>query len=147
LWNRGQIAEALPLVAEGMRGSPGPFGIQAAIAAVHCQAGRAEETDWGRILELYGMLERLQPSPVVALNRAVAVAMVQGFRAGLRLIDALARSGELDRYHLLHSARGELLRRMGAKAEAAVAYRRAMELVGNESERRYLERRLGEVEG
>jgi RNA polymerase sigma-70 factor (ECF subfamily) len=146
-WTRQQIAEALPLVEEAFRAGPGPFAVQAALAAVHCQAARAEDTDWPEILRLYDLLERLQPSPIVSLNRAVAVAMVQGPRAGLALIDALAAAGDLDSYHLLDAARADLLRRMGSPAEAAKAYQRALALVGNESERRYLERRLREVQG
>ena len=146
-WNRQQIAEALPLVEEAFRAGPGPFAVQAALAAVHCQATRAEDTDWPEILRLYDLLERLQPSPIVSLNRAVAVAMVQGPQAGLTLIDALAAAGALDNYHLLDAARADLLRRMGSPAEAAKAYQRALALVGNESERRYLERRLREVQG
>jgi RNA polymerase sigma-70 factor (ECF subfamily) len=145
-WNQRQIAEALPLVEEAFRGGPGPFAVQAAIAALHCQAARAEDTDWPQILQLYSLLERLQPSPIVSLNRAVAVAMVQGPRPALALIDALAASGDLDSYHLLHSARADLLRRAGARAEAAKAYTRALALVSNDSERRFLERRLREVQ-
>jgi RNA polymerase sigma-70 factor (ECF subfamily) len=146
-WNRQQIAVALPLVEEAFRAGPGPFAVQAALAAVHCQAARAEDTDWPEILRLYDLLERLQPSPIVSLNRAVAVAMVQGPQAGLALIDALASAGALDNYHLLDAARADLLRRMGSPAEAAKAYQRALALVSNESERRYLERRLREVLG
>ncbi len=144
LWNHAQIAEALPLVEEALRGGPGPFGIQAAIAALHCQAARAEDTDWAQIVRLYDVLERLQPSPVVALNRAAAVAMVEGPRPALALVDALA--GELDRYHLLHSARADLLRRLGSREEAARSYARALALVTNDAERRFLERRLRELE-
>lgn len=146
LWNRSQIAEALPLVEEAFQGGPGPFALQAAIAAIHCQAARAEDTDWPQILELYNLLERVQPSPIVSLNRAVAIAMVEGPRAGLKLIDALFASGDLDGYHLLHAARADLLRRQGAAAEAAASYARALELVTNDSERRYLQRRLREVQ-
>jgi RNA polymerase sigma-70 factor (ECF subfamily) len=146
-WNRPQIAEALPLVEEAFRAGPGPFAVQAAIAAVHCQAARAEDTDWPQILRMYDLLERLQPSPIVSLNRAVAVAMVQGPRAGLALIDALAAAGDLDNYHLLDAARADLLRRLGSSAEAAKAYERALALVSNDSERRFLERRLREVRG
>jgi RNA polymerase sigma-70 factor (ECF subfamily) len=145
LWNREQIAEALPLVAEAFQGGPGPFAVQAAIAAEHCRAARFEDTDWRRILTLYNLLERMTPSPIVSLNRAVAVAMLEGPGRGLESIDAIAE--ELDGYHLLHSARADLLRRMGAVAEAAKAYRRALELVSNDSERRFLERRLREVTG
>jgi RNA polymerase sigma-70 factor (ECF subfamily) len=145
LWNRSQIAEALPLVEEALQGGPGPFALQAAIAALHCQAGRAEETDWPQILQLYNLLARVQPSSIVSLNRAVAVAMIEGPHAGLSLIDALAESGDLDGYHLWHAARADLLRRVGAFAEAATSYARALELVTNDSERRYLQRRLREV--
>jgi RNA polymerase sigma-70 factor (ECF subfamily) len=146
-WNRPQIAEALPLVEEAFRAGPGPFAVQAALAAVHCEAARAEDTDWPQILRLYDFLERLQPSSVVSLNRAVAVAMVQGPRAGLALIDELTAAGDLDNYHLLDAARADLLRRIGSSVEAAKAYERALVLVSNGSERRYLERRLREVRG
>jgi RNA polymerase sigma-70 factor, ECF subfamily len=139
-WDQGKIAEALPLVEESLRGGPGPFALQAAIAALHCQATRAEDTDWPQIVRLYDVLERLQPSPIVSLNRAVAVAMVDGPREGLALIDDLG--GDLDNYHLFHAARADLLRRMGSSAEAARSYTRALALVSNESERRFLERRL-----
>jgi RNA polymerase sigma-70 factor (ECF subfamily) len=145
LWNRAQIAEALPLVEEGLRGGAGPYALQAAIAALHCQAPRAEDTDWPQIVRLYDALERVQPSPVVALNRAAATAMVDGPQRALALIDALA--GELDRYHLLHSARAELLRRLDRPADAAESYRRALALVTNDAERRFLERRLHGVTG
>jgi len=145
-WNQGQIAEALPLVEEALRGGPGPFALQAAIAALHCQAARAEETDWPQIVRLYDLLERLQPSPVVSLNRAAAVAMVDGPRPALALIDALAATGELDRYHLLHAARADLLRRLGSFPEAAKSYAQALALVTNDAERRFLERRLREVQ-
>jgi RNA polymerase sigma-70 factor (ECF subfamily) len=146
-WDRRQIAEALPLVEEAFRGGPGPYTVQAAVAALHCQAAWPEDTDWPQILSLYDLLERLQPSPIVSLNRAVAVAMVQGLPSGLALIDELAAAGDLDNYHLLHSARADLLRRMGSSAEATKAYERALTLVSNDSERRFLERRLREVQG
>ncbi len=142
LWNQAQIAEALPLVEAALRAGPGSYAVQAAIAAVHCRAGRAEDTDWPQILRLYDVLESFQPSPIVSLNRAVAVAMVNGPPAGLALIDAIAASGDLDGYHLLHSARADLLRRMGSNEESAQAYLRALDLVTNDSERRFLERRL-----
>lgn len=145
LWNRAQIDEALPLVAEAIQSEIGPFTLQAAIAAEHCKAQRAEETDWAQIVRLYELLERLQPSPIVTLNRAVAVAMASGPEPALALIDSVAASGELDDYHLLHAARADLLRRMGARAEAATSYEQALALVTNESERRFLERRLREV--
>jgi RNA polymerase sigma-70 factor (ECF subfamily) len=145
-WNRAQIAEALPLVEEAFRGGPGPYAVQAAIAALHCRAARFEDTDWPQILRLYDFLERVQPSPIVSLNRAVAVAMVNGPQPALELIDALTAAGELDNYHLLHSARADLLRRSGSTGEAAEAYRRALSLVANDTERRFLERRLREVQ-
>jgi RNA polymerase sigma-70 factor (ECF subfamily) len=143
LWNQRQIAEALPLVAEAIKGEPGPFGIQAAIAAEHCKAARPEDTNWRAIVRLYDLLEQLQPSPIISLNRAVAVAMAEAPEIGLELIDLLA--SELDEYHLLHAARADLLRRMDSKKEAAESYERALQLVTNESERRFLERRLREV--
>jgi RNA polymerase sigma-70 factor (ECF subfamily) len=145
-WNHDQIGEALPLVEEALRDGPGPFAVQAAIAALHCQAARAEDTDWPQIVRLYDVLERQQPSPVVALNRAAAVAMVDGPAPALALVDELAAGGELDRYHLLHAARAELLRRIGDRAEAAKSYARALTLVSNETERRFLERRLREIQ-
>lgn len=144
-WDSEQIAEAAPLVLEAFRGAPGPFAVQAAIAAQHCQALRYADTDWRQIVQLYELLEQVQPSPIVSLNRAVAVAMVDGPQAGLVLIDALKASGDLEGYHLLHAARADLLRRLGDSAEAAKSYKRALELAGNDSERRFLERRLREV--
>ena len=143
-WNRAQIAEALPLVEEALRGG-GPYGLQAAIAAVHCRAARPEDTDWSQIVRLYDLLERLEASPVVSLNRAAAVAMVDGPRAALALVDGLAAGGELERYHLLHAARADLLRRLGSLKEAAASYAQALALVTNDAERRFLERRLREV--
>jgi RNA polymerase sigma-70 factor (ECF subfamily) len=145
-WNRAQIMEALPLVEEALRGGSGPFALQAAIAALHCQAPRGEDTDWPQIVRLYDILLRVQPSPVVALNRAVAIGMVDGPGAALSLIDSLAADGELDRYHLLHSARGDLLKRVGRPRDAAASYARALELVANQQERRFLQRRLGELQ-
>ena len=144
-WNHEQIAEALPLVEEALRGGPGPFALQAAIAALHCQAARAEDTDWPQIVRLYELLERLQPSPIVSLNRAAAVAMADGPRPALVLIEALAAAGDLDNYHLLHAARADLLRRIGSPTEAAKSYTRALALVTNDAERRFLEKRLGEL--
>jgi len=145
-WNRQQIAEALPLVTEALRNGPGPFSIQAAIAALHCQASRPENTDWLQIVQLYSLLERLQPSPIVSLNRAVAIAMVEGPERALTLIDELAAGGQLDNYHLLHATRADMLRRAGSLKEAAEAYTRALSFVTNDSERRFLERRLREME-
>jgi RNA polymerase sigma-70 factor, ECF subfamily len=145
-WNQQQIAEALPLVEEALRGGPGPFALQAAIAALHCQAARAEETDWPQIVRLYNVLERVQPSPIVSLNRAVAIAMVDGPQRSLALVDGLAAAGDLDGYHLLHAARADLLRRLGRTSEAAASYARAVALASNDSERRFLERRLRELQ-
>jgi RNA polymerase sigma-70 factor, ECF subfamily len=145
-WNHAQIAEALPLVDQALRGGPGPYALQAAIAAVHCRATRAEDTDWPQIVRLYDLLSRVQPSPIVALNRAAAVAMVDGPRPALALVDELAAAGDLDRYHLLHAARADLLRRLGSRAEAAKSYATAIKLVTNDAERRFLERRLREVQ-
>jgi len=146
-WNSQHIAEALPLVAEAFRsGRPGRYALEAAIAAEHCKARRAADTDWRQIVRLYDELERLEPSPVVSLNRAVALAMAEGPPAGLEIIDALAVRGDLSEYHLLHAARADLLRRNGSREEAAKSYVRALSLVTNDRERRYLERRLGEVQ-
>jgi len=144
-WNREQIAAALPLVEESLRGRAGPFALQAAIAALHCEAERAEETDWRQIVKLYERLEAIQPNPIVTLNRAAAVGMAEGPRPALALLEPLA--AELDGYHLFHGARADLLRRSGAREDAAISYNRALALVTNESERRYLERRLREVRG
>ena len=147
LWNRSHIEEGLALVDASLRlGRPGAYAIQAAIVALHAQAPRAEETDWPQIAALYDALLRVQPSPVVALNHAVAVAMVEGPLLGLALIDALDEAGELRDYHLLHAARADLLRRARRFDEAARAYRAAIERVANQAERLYLERRLREVE-
>jgi len=145
-WHQDQIDEALPLVDEALESEAGPFALQAAISAVHCRAKRAEETDWPQIVRLYDHLELAQPSPIVSLNRAVAVAMVDGPRSGLALVDAVAATGDLDGYHLLHAARADLLRRVGSSKEAAKSYARALELVTNDSERQFLERRLREVQ-
>jgi RNA polymerase sigma-70 factor (ECF subfamily) len=145
-WDHRQIGEALPLVEEAFRGGPGPYALQAAIAALHCRAARAEDTDWPQIVRLYDLLERVQPSPVISLNRAVAVAMARGPRPALELVDALAAAKDLDHYHLLHAARADLLRRIGSPREAAESYKRALSLVTNDSERRFLERRLREVQ-
>src|SRR6266851_6220446 len=145
-WEQRQIAEALPLVEEALGGRPGPFALQAAIAAQHCQAARAEDTDWPEIVRLYDLLERVQPSPIVSLNRAVAIAMAEGPEPALELIDALDAAGDLEGYHLLHAARADLLRRLGSTVEAAESYEQALALVTNDSERRFLERRLREVQ-
>lgn len=143
-WNHLQIAEALPLVEEALLFGTGVYALQAAIAALHCQATCAKETDWAQIVRLYEVLERLQPSPIVTLNRAVAIAMADSPQAAFGLIDRLAP--ELDSYHLFHATRADLFRRVGALEEATQSYTRALELVTNDSERRFLERRLREVQ-
>ena len=146
LWKQSQITEALPLVEEALQDGSGPFALQAAIAALHCRAARPEDTDWSQIVQLYDFLERAQPSPIVALNRAVAIAMADGPQPALALINTLAAAGDLDNYYLLHAARADLLRRLGSSEEAASSYQRALALVTNDSERRFLERRLREVQ-
>src|SRR5439155_9106988 len=145
-WNQHQITEALPLVGESMRRQPGPFALQAAIAAEHCKAARPEDTDWTKIVRFYDALQRIQPSPVISLNRAVAIAMMDDPDQGLAIVNELAARGDLDNYHLFHATRADLLRRNGAIEQAARSYQRALELVTNESERRFLERRLNEVQ-
>ncbi len=143
LWNRELIAEGLALSREAAAGGPGgPYTVQARIAAVHCEAPTPEATDWPRIARLYAWLAEVAPSPVVELNRAVAVAMCDGPQRGLELIGEI---DGLDDYHPLHSARADLLRRLGREDEAAHAYARALELAGNAVERRFIERRLGLV--
>jgi len=143
LWDRGQIEEGLALVDAAMRmGRIGPYQLQAAIAALHAEASDPAATDWTQIAALYRELARLNPSPVVLLNGAVAVAMSEGPGRVLTLIDELGASGELDRYHLYHAARADMLRRLGSFEAAADAYRRALALMGNGVERAYLERRL-----
>jgi RNA polymerase sigma-70 factor, ECF subfamily len=145
-WNHKQIAEGLLLVKDAPRGTLGPFAVQAAIAAAHCKAAHPADTDWAEIVRLYDQLERVQPSPIVSLNRAVAVAMADGPRAGLAMIDAIAAANDLNDYHLLHAARADLQRRLGLLDEAAKSYAQALALVTNDSERRFLERRLREVQ-
>jgi RNA polymerase sigma-70 factor, ECF subfamily len=145
-WDRAKIGEGVKLLDRAMRrGPPGPFRLQAGVAALHAVAPTAAATDWRRILALYDRLMEVAGSPVVALNRAVAVAMVEGPAAGLELMDALAASGDLDGYHLLHAGRADLLRRLGRGPEAATAYRRALALATNPVEQAFLTRRLGEV--
>jgi RNA polymerase sigma-70 factor (ECF subfamily) len=144
-WNHALIAEALPLVAESLRGLPGPYALQAALAAEHCRAAAAQDTNWLAIVRLYDQLQQVSPSPIVSLNRAVAVGMAQGPEAALSLIDSLAATGELEDYHLLHAARADFLRRLGERKEAVRSYEQALALVTNDGERRFLERRLREV--
>jgi RNA polymerase sigma-70 factor (ECF subfamily) len=146
-WDRASIDEGLaPLDAALRRGEPGPYQVQAAIAACHATAAAAADTDWVEIAALYRELARMVPSPVVELNRAVAVAMAEGPDAGLRLVDALDASGALAGYRLLAATRADLLRRLDQPVEAAAAYRAALELSATEAERRYLTRRLAETE-
>jgi RNA polymerase sigma-70 factor, ECF subfamily len=151
LWDRREIAEGVPLLEAALReGARGEYALQAAIAALHARAKRAEDTDWTQIAGLYEALQQKRPSPVVELNRAAAIAMVEGpsgLALGLALMDALEAKGELAGYHLLPAARADLLRRQGRWREAAEAYRQALALVANDPERRYLARRLAEVEG
>ncbi len=147
-WDRGQIAEGAARVEDALRaGPPGPYVLQAAIAALHAQSPRPSDTDWPQIAALYALLYRVAPTPVVELNRAVAVAMADGPERGLVLIDQLEARGELPGYHLVATARADLLRRLGRRAEAAEVYRRALALATNDAERRYLERQLGDEEG
>jgi len=146
LWNRDQIAEGAALVVRALSlGQAGPYALQAAIVAVHADAPEAAATDWAEIVGLYDLLARIEPSPVVALNRAVAVAMRDGPASGLALIDAILADGDLADYHLAHAARADLCRRLGRTSEARAAYRRALSLALQEPERRFLQRRLDEL--
>ncbi len=146
LWNRGQIDEGVSLVQRALAmGHAGPYTIQAAIAAAHAQAPQAAATDWKQIVALYDLLVRAEPSPVIELNRAVAVAMRDGPLAGLELVDEILTRGNLDTYHLAHAARADLCRRLGRTAEARASYQRALSLTRQEPERRFLERRLEEL--
>jgi RNA polymerase sigma-70 factor (ECF subfamily) len=145
-WDAGQIAEGVALLDGTLRRArPGPYQVQAAIAACHATAARPEDTDWAQIAVLYARLARLVPSPIVELNRAVAVGMAYGPAAGLALVDALRETGALAGYHLLPAARADLLRRLGRTAEAADAYREAAGLAATDAERRYLARRLASL--
>jgi RNA polymerase sigma-70 factor (ECF subfamily) len=144
-WDRPQIEQGSALVDEALRAGPaGPYALQAAIAALHARALSAADTDWPQIAALYAVLHRLQPTPVVELNRAVAVAMADGPERGLSLIDELEARGELAGYHLVDAARADLLRRLGRRAEANAAYTRAIALATNEAERRFLRSQLRE---
>jgi RNA polymerase sigma-70 factor (ECF subfamily) len=146
LWNREQIAEGSALVERALAAPQvGPYTVQAAIAAVHANAPNADITDWAEIVALYDLLGRAEPSPVVELNRAVAVAMRDGPSAGVVLIDAILGRGDLSDYHLAHAARADLCRRLGRTAEARASYERALSLAQQEPERRFLERRLAEL--
>jgi RNA polymerase sigma-70 factor, ECF subfamily len=146
LWDAEEIVEANGVLDGALRhGHAGPYQLQAAIVRCHTDAADANETDWAQIASLYELLAGVVPSPVVALNRAVAIAMSRGLDAGLDAIDELEASGRLDGYHLLHATRADLLRRLGRLPEAADAYREALALVGSDSERRFLTKRLNEV--
>ncbi|MEA5364412.1 RNA polymerase sigma factor [Amycolatopsis sp., V23-08] len=146
-WDRASIDEGVGVLDAALAlGRPGPYQLQAAIAACHATAARAEETDWARIARLYELVARLNPSPVVELNRAVAVAMAEGPAAGLALADTLAASGDLAGYHLLPATRADFLRRLDRAEEAEAAYREALELAPTDAERRYLSRRIGELQ-
>lgn len=145
LWNSALVEEARPLLREAFRKGAGPYTLQAAIAATHGDAPTAAETDWRQIVLLYSRLEQLQPSPIVSLNRAVAIAMAEGPDAGLAIIESAQLAEQLNDYHLLHAVRADLLRRLGRHAEAADCYQRALALATNESERRFLEGRRTEV--
>jgi RNA polymerase sigma-70 factor (ECF subfamily) len=146
LWNRSQIAEGLALVEQALRSRRiGPYSLQAAISAVHAQAADAAVTDWTEIVGLYDALARIDPSPVVELNSAVAVAMRDGPAAGLALIEAILERGDLKDYHLAHSARADMCRRLGRTAAARTSYQRALDLTRQEPERRFLEQRLREL--
>jgi RNA polymerase sigma-70 factor (ECF subfamily) len=146
LWNREQIAEGLTLVNRAIASQRfGPFTLQAAIAAVHAQAATAGETDWGQIVSIYDLLLQAEPSPVVELNRAVAVAMQGGPEPGIALIDAILARGDLTDYHLAHAARADLCRRAGRTTDARESYQRALQLARLEPERVFLQRRLDEL--
>jgi RNA polymerase sigma-70 factor (ECF subfamily) len=148
LWNRDQIAEGSALVTRSLASRrAGPYALQAAIAAVHADAACAEATDWEEIVGLYDVLLRVEPTPVVELNRAVAIAMRDGPAAGLALIEAILARGDLDDYHLAHAAHADLCRRLGKTVEARVSYQRAIALARQGPERRFLERRLAESPG
>jgi RNA polymerase sigma-70 factor, ECF subfamily len=145
-WDQARIVEGSALVERALRSRRfGPYTLQAAIAAVHAEAPTAAETDWAQIVGLYDVLARADPSPVVELNRAAALAMRDGAAAGLALIDAILARGDLADYHLAHSARADLCRRLGRTADARASYQRALALTRQEPERRFLERRLGEL--
>jgi RNA polymerase sigma-70 factor (ECF subfamily) len=147
-WDRAEIVEGIGLVRRGLalQQPPGPYLAQAAIAAIHDDSPSTEETPWPQIVGLYDVLLRATPSPVIELNRAVAVAMADGPEVGLPLVDALGVAGDLADYHLLHATRADLLRRLGRRDEAALAYARARDLATNEAERRFLDGRRAEME-
>src|SRR6266567_2290087 len=142
------IAEGVAILEQALSmKTPGPCQVQAAISALHAQAGRPEETDWAQIATLYRMLYEMMPSPVVELNRAVAVAMAEGIHHGLSLLDQLGETGQLKEYYLFHAARADLLRRTGRLDEAQAAYTRTLELCQNNAEQAFLRGRLAEIQG
>jgi RNA polymerase sigma-70 factor (ECF subfamily) len=145
-WDGAEIAEGIELVERALLRRPGPYSLQAAIAALHAEAASGADTDWKQIAALYQELARVQPTAVVLLNRAVAIAMSGEMEQGLALIDEIGSSGELDRYYLYHAARADLARRLGRREEAAKAYQASLALTFNAVERRYLRRRLAEVQ-
>jgi len=145
-WDAAEISEGVAVLEAALqRGRPGPYQVQAAIAACHVTAARAADTDWVQIARLYGQLARFLPTPVVELNRAVAVGMADGPEAGLSLVSALEASGQLTGYHLLPATKADMYRRLGRADEAAACYRQALELASTDAERRYLGRRLAEI--
>jgi RNA polymerase sigma-70 factor (ECF subfamily) len=149
LWNQAKIAEGLVLVDRALNipGQPSPYAVQAAIAALHVRARKKEDTDWRQIVGLYEVLLRLQPGPVVELNHAVAVSMVDGAARALNLVDSLAARGQVNEYHLLHAARGRFLQQLGRPIEAREAYRSALGFATLEPERRLLKSRIASLDG
>jgi RNA polymerase sigma-70 factor (ECF subfamily) len=147
LWNHDQIARALPLVQEALSGKRGPYAIQAAIAALHCQASKATETDWPQIAVLYSLLERIQPSPIVTLNRAVAVMEAHGAQAAYPILLAIAESEALEDYHLFHATLGEVHVRLGEKNLARAAFEAALKKAPHPADRKFLTERLRRLDG
>lgn len=146
MWNRDLIREGIAFVERALSSKRiGPYTLQAAIAAVHAEASSAEQTDWAQIVALYDVLLRVEPSPIIQLNRAVAVAMHDGPATGLELVDALLTRGELAQYHLAHAARADFCRRLGRNADARVSYQRALAFAKQEPEQRFLRQRLMEL--
>ena len=146
LWNQTHITEGVGLIERALASRRfGPYTLQAAIAAVHAEAPSTLETDWPQIVALYDLLSQADPSPIIALNRAVAVAMRDGPVKGLALVETLLEGGELANYHLAHAARADLCRRLGKPSEARASYERALALTKQEPERRFLEKRLAEL--
>jgi RNA polymerase sigma-70 factor (ECF subfamily) len=146
LWDRDMIEEGLTLVERAFSSKPpGPYTLQSAIAALHAEAARPEATDWAQITRLYSRLLRINPSPIIELNRAIAIAMHKGPEAGLQQIDAILERGDLDDYHLAHSARAELCRKLGRTNQARASWERAFALAQQDPERRFIQRKLSEL--